>query len=91
LIFGNPGEHRRIQVHPHDGVLFHQLLDLLGREADPGVAGNGLPVSLAVQNVGIVIQTVGPIGLFESLLLHPGDGQQIAMRLGSGGPLRTSP
>jgi hypothetical protein len=42
------------------------------------------PVCLAVQDVGIVIQTVGPIGLFESLLLHPGDGQQIVMRLGVG-------
>ena len=36
---------------------------------------------LAVQNIGIVIQTVGPIGLFKSLFLHPGDGQQIAMGL----------
>ena len=56
-------------------------LDLLCREVDPGVTGDGLPVSLAIQNVGIVIQPVGPIGLFERLLLHSGDGQQIAMRL----------
>src|ERR1700683_768100 len=50
-------------------------------EAHPGVASNGLPISLAVQDVGIVIQTVDPIGLLKSLLLHPGDGQQVAMRL----------
>ena len=53
----------------------------LAVKLDAGVAGNGLPVSLAVQNVGIVIQTVSPIGLFESLLLHAGDSQQVAMRL----------
>ena len=77
----NPGQHGRIEIHPHDGVLLRQLLDLLRREADAVVAGDRLPVSLGIQNVCIVIQTVRPVGLFKTFLLYAGNSQQVAMRL----------
>jgi hypothetical protein len=57
------------------------LADLFGTEVNTRVTGDGLPVSLAVQDVSVVIEPVGPIGLFERLLLDSRNAQQVAMRL----------